>query len=73
MLYRPAFQKNNLHLNFSYSLAPEFPFPTQINGCFEVVRYILKNAQDIGGDSNRIALAGDSVGKADFIFSIEYF
>ena len=50
-------------MNFSYSLAPEYPFPTQINECYEVIMYILNNAKELGGDSKRIALAGDSVGK----------
>lgn len=45
-----------------YSLAPERKFPSAITEVTEVVEYLAANAETLGIDPRRIALAGDSAG-----------
>jgi acetyl esterase len=45
-----------------YHLAPENPFPEPLEECHTVLNWTLENAQTIGGDPNRVAIAGDSGG-----------
>ncbi|MBT3931652.1 MAG: alpha/beta hydrolase [Rhodospirillaceae bacterium] len=46
----------------AYRRAPENPFPAPLEDCFAVFTWLQSNAGEIGGDSNRIAIAGDSGG-----------
>lgn len=45
-----------------YHLAPEHPFPTQPNEAFAAYQWLRQHAGELNGDSNRIAVAGESAG-----------
>lgn len=45
-----------------YTLAPEAQYPVQIDQIFEVLQYVAQHGKELNLDSNKIALAGDSVG-----------
>lgn len=46
----------------SYSLSPEVKYPTAINECYEVLKYISEHGQDYKLDKDKIAVIGDSAG-----------
>lgn len=45
-----------------YRLAPEHPFPTAVEDGVDAVMYLVKNAAELGLDTNRIAISGFSSG-----------
>jgi acetyl esterase len=51
-----------LVLSVDYRLAPENPFPAAVHDADAVLQWTLCHAEELGGDSSRIVVAGDSSG-----------
>ncbi len=57
-----ARKANAIVVSFHYRQAPEHKFPAAHDDAVAAYRWLLQNAQQLGGDSSRIALAGESAG-----------
>jgi acetyl esterase len=52
-----------LVLSLEYRLAPEHRFPTAVDDCWAVLRWLMEGgAKSLGADPSRVAVAGDSAG-----------
>ncbi len=51
-----------LVINISYRLAPKHPYPAAVEDTFAAYTWMAKRIRELGGDPNRVAVAGESAG-----------
>jgi acetyl esterase len=49
-------------VSVDYRLAPEYKFPTAFNDAWDAVQWIARHGEELGVDTSRLALGGDSAG-----------
>lgn len=49
-------------VSVDYRLAPENPFPTAVEEAYAALAWVSQNAESLGGDATKVAVAGDSAG-----------
>ena len=59
---RLALRSGAIVVAIDYRLAPEHTFPAAVEDCFAAYQWLRSHAAAIGGDPERVAVAGDSAG-----------
>lgn len=49
-------------VSVAYRQSPEAKYPAAVNDAYDAAQWIIQNAASIGGDSRRVAIAGESAG-----------
>ena len=62
MVSKLAKVTGHIFISVDYRLAPEYPFPAGVNDCYGCLRWVQENGSDIGADTTRIIVMGDSAG-----------
>ncbi|KAI9131857.1 alpha/beta hydrolase [Acaryochloris sp. CCMEE 5410] len=57
-----AYQSGALILSVAYRLAPEFPYPTPLEDCYDATQWAAQNAEHLGVDPQKLMVMGDSAG-----------
>lgn len=57
-----AEKANAVVINVDYRLAPENPYPMGLHDCFDAVRWVYENADELSINRSCIGVAGDSAG-----------
>ncbi|WP_017727507.1 alpha/beta hydrolase [Halalkalibacterium ligniniphilum] len=57
-----AARTQSIVISVGYRVAPAHPFPTAIEDSYEALVWAVQNAHSINGDSEKIAVVGDSAG-----------
>ncbi|WP_041658819.1 alpha/beta hydrolase [Acaryochloris marina] len=57
-----AYQSGALVLSVAYRLAPEFPYPTPLEDCYDATQWAAQNADALGADPRQLMVMGDSAG-----------
>jgi acetyl esterase len=59
---RYAREANCLVIFVEYRLAPKYPFPAGFDDCHAALRWAISNAENLGIDTGRLVVGGDSAG-----------
>jgi len=57
-----ALKSGAIWISVDYRLAPEHKFPAAVEDSFAALQWVAREAASLGGDADRIAVAGDSAG-----------
>lgn len=49
-------------VDVDYKLAPEYPYPTALNQCYDVCRWVFLMLEEWDGDAKRVSMGGHSAG-----------